>query len=164
MSRGSKILEDVNPHKLDFEIELADSSVSIDEWRRAQKLPDSELPELTPEQKGAANKLGISEEAYARSVKAGEFGHERMHRRALEFGTVMLGILRDLKYPGTVDGVKADPFNNRWLIRLNSPAGILEFSRELVDDLLDSGRKSYLEQLRDATRRQLTTSGAKAKR
>jgi hypothetical protein len=149
--------------KLNFEIELPDSSVSIEEWRKAQALPASELPRLSAEEKEAARKFGISEEAYARSLKAGEFGRMRMLSRAQEFGECVDKILEELG-SGVVDAVKSDPFRGRWLVRLKDAEGvILEFPRELVDDLLDSRAKSYLEQIRRLVREQLAVVGKKAK-
>jgi hypothetical protein len=150
--------------RANFEIELPDSSVNVQEWRKAQTLPISELPKLTREEKEAARKFGISEEAYARSVKAGEFGHARMLAQAREFGERIAGIL-DESNSGMVDAVKSDPFRGRWLVRLKKPEGImLEFPRELVDDLLDSGARIYLEQVKRLVREQLSTPDEKTKR
>lgn len=149
--------------RFNFEIELPDSSVNVEEWRKAQTLPVSKLPKLSGEEKEAARKFGISEEAYARSVKAGEFGHERMLTRAREFGDCIAGILEE-SGSGIVDAVKSDPFRGRWLVRLRKPEGIIiEFPRELVDDLLDSGGRSYLEQVKRLVREQVPAVGEKTK-
>jgi hypothetical protein len=150
--------------RINFEIELPDSSVSLEEWRRAQALPASELPKLSSQEKEAARKFGISEEAYARSSKAGEFGRERMLGRAQRFGECVDEILKELG-SAAVDAVKSDPFRGRWLVRLKTPESIIiEFPRELVDDLLDSGAKSYLEQVRRLVRDQVTAASEKTNR
>jgi hypothetical protein len=147
-----------------FEIELPAGSVNVEEWRKAQTLPASELPKLSGEEKEAARKFGISEEAYARSVKAGEFGHARMLARAQEFGECIARVLEESN-SGIVDAVKADPFRGRWLVRLRKPEGIIvEFPRELVDDLLDSGGRSYLEQVKRLVREQVPVTGEKTRK
>ena len=149
--------------RFNFEIELPDSSVNLDEWRKAQTLPLGELPQLSAEEKEAARKFGISEEAYARSVKAWEFGRQRMLARAKKFGEYIAAILEESGW-GTVDGVKSDPFRGRWLVRLKNPEGVvIEFPRELVDDLLDSGGRSYLEQIKRLVREQLSVPDKKTK-
>jgi hypothetical protein len=146
--------------RVNFEIELPDGSVNVSEWRKAQTLPIGELPQLSREEKEAARKLGISEEAYARSVKASEFGQERMRARARDFGECVAEILLELG-SGTVDAVKADPFRGRWLVRVKSPDTTLVFPRELVDDLLDSRGRSYLEQVKRLVREQLSVPDEK---
>lgn len=130
-----------------FEIDLPDFSVNIEEWRKAQTAPSSELPELSSAQKEVARKLGITENAYARSVLAGEFGYERMFSRAKAFGECVARILED-QGSGSVDAVKLDP-REHWLVRLKQPEGVvIVVPRDLVDDLLDSGSTSYVERLK----------------
>src|SRR5882757_1670766 len=76
----------MSQENLTFEIELPGGSTNLEEWRKAQALPVSELRQLTTEEKEVARKLGITEESLARSAKADEFGKERMRRKAQEFG------------------------------------------------------------------------------
>ena len=149
--------------KLSFEIELPDSSVSVEEWRRAQSAPNSDLRPLSEEEKEVARKLGVTEESYARSVLAGEFGRRRMVLRAQTFGEYVAGILEELA-AGAVDAVKSDPFRGRWLVRLRPPDSlVITVPRELVDDLLDSGRRPYLEQLRQLVKEQLAAVDEQAR-
>ncbi len=147
--------------KYKFEIVLPEGSVRIDEWRRAQSVPGSELPSLSEEEKGTARKLGISEDALARSVLAGQYGQERMQARAQKFGEHVAEILEEMG-SGTVDAVKSDPFRERWLVRLRTPESlVITVPRDLVEDLLDSGERPYLEQLKHLVKEQLAAAGEK---
>jgi hypothetical protein len=146
-----------------FEIVLPEGSISLEEWRKAQALPASELRKLSPDEKEVARKLGITEEALVRSEKASEFGRERMHKRAQEFGEYINQILGEFGL-GSVDGLKADIFQGRWLIRVtkNAESVVIDFPDELVNDLLDSP-KFHIEQVKRLVRDQMSAAGRAGK-
>jgi hypothetical protein len=147
--------------KYNFGIELPEGSVRIDEWRKAQSVPGSELPQLNDEEKETARKLGINEDALARTVLAGQYGQERMHARAQKFGDCVGEILEEMG-SGTVDAVIFDPFRGRWLVRLRTPESlVITVPGDLVEDLLDSGKRPYLEQLKHLIKEQLAAAGEK---
>jgi hypothetical protein len=154
----------MSQENLTFEIELPGGSTNLEEWRKAQALPVSELRQLTTEEKEVARKLGITEESLARSAKADEFGKERMRRKAQEFGQRVNRILEE-SGSGRVDAVRADLINGRWLVRVKAREYVvMSFPRELVDDLLDSGAISDLEQVKRLIREQLSAAGEKTDR
>jgi len=64
-----------------FEISVSDYTSSVEEYRRAERAPKSELPVLSDDQKEVARRFKISEEEYARGVLAGIYGRERQRNR-----------------------------------------------------------------------------------
>ena len=69
-----------------FEIYIPEHGSSVAEWRKAQRAPLSELPQLTADQKEVARRFGITEEEYARNVLAGTYGRRRLRERKLMEG------------------------------------------------------------------------------
>ena len=125
----------------DFEIIISDHSTSVEEWDRAQRAPRSELPKLSAEQKEMARKFRISEEEYARSVLAGQYGDERMKSRARRLGEVIQRIAGTLgKDQYRVKAVVAEMFKSRWVVSLRGHRTQVNVAipRELADDVLDS--------------------------
>lgn len=133
-----------------FRVELSDYSVSVEEWRRAQNAPKSELPELSEAQRAVAGRFGISEEQYARSVLAGRYGMRRLRSRAVRLGEEVEKILRDVSSESRVTRVVADMARERWVILLRTPTrqvGI-PVSREIGDDFLDFATREATEDLK----------------
>jgi hypothetical protein len=124
------------PH---FKVEVSDYSVSVDEWRRAQNAPRDELPALSDVQREVANKFGISEEEYARSVLAGRYGARRLRTRARKLGEQIAKILIELSSGCRVVRVVADMARERWVILIQTPTRQVGMSvpREVGDDFLD---------------------------
>jgi hypothetical protein len=114
----------------------------------------ADLPCLSPEQKEVAKKLGISEDAYARSLLASKFGDERMRQRAHVLGEVIQVLLEKFGSEYRVEAVVADMFNGRWVVRVGFPRGDfdLRVPRELADDVLDSGQPSEVTKLKALVR------------
>ena len=133
-----------------FEVFVSDYSSSVDEWKRAQIVPKSELPPLNSEQRNVARKMGASEEDYQRNVLAGQFGETRLHSRGEALGIVVQEMLRGLGSGYRLDAVKGEMINSRWICRVETPDHIANVAipRELVDDVLDSGAKEEIEKLR----------------
>jgi|HubBroStandDraft_4_1064222.scaffolds.fasta_scaffold78719_2 hypothetical protein len=127
-----------------FEVVISDYTASVEEWRRAHEAPDSNLPELDPDQRRIAHLFGMTEEAYARSVLAGSYGQERMRNRARALGQLLNGMAHDILAGSEVDSVIADMFRGIWLVGLRTASGgtTIEVPRELADDALDSGQES----------------------
>ena len=133
-----------------FEVFVSDYSSSIDEWRAAQAMPKSKLPPLSEEQRHVARKMGIPEEDYRRNVFAGELGEKRLRNRGEDLGLVVEKLLSKLGAGYRLDAVKGEMINSRWLCRVETPEGIVNvaISRELVDDVLDSGATEEREKLK----------------
>ena len=133
-----------------FRIDLSDYSVSIDEWRRAHNASKSELPDLNELQREVAAKFGISEEDYARSVLAGQYGMRRLRHRARRLGDEVEKILAEMHPECRITRVVADIARERWVVVLQTPkrqVGIA-VAREVGDDLIDFSTVDALEELR----------------
>jgi hypothetical protein len=133
-----------------FKVELTDYSVSVDEWRRAQSAPKDDLPELNVLQREVATKFGISEEKYARSVLAGQYGVQRIRTRAGKLGEETEKILQETCAECRVVRVVADMARERWVIVLRTRKrqfGIT-IAREVGDDLLDFSALGAVEELK----------------
>jgi hypothetical protein len=129
---------------------ISDYTSSVDEWRRAQRAEKKELPALSKTQKEVAAKLGISEEAYARSVLAGEYGARRMHEQATALGKLVGDIAAEVRQKCKVTAVLAEMFKSRWIVKLQVPGEsfAVAIPRELAEDVLDSGVTSEIRKLR----------------
>ena len=122
--------------------------IAVDGWRAgaaerevARSLPAEQLPRLTDDQRAVANKLGIPEEEYARSVAAGE-----RNREALLLKTERLARLLERRLE--VSGI--DAHVNRVMLRtiqhrfdvelqLNGKTLPLHIEETVVDDYFDGG-------------------------
>lgn len=133
-----------------FQVEVSDYSVSIDEWRRAQNAPSDELPVLSEAQREVANKFGISEEEYARSVLAGRYGVRRLRTRARKLGEEIERILIGVSAECRVVRVVADMARERWVILIQTPMRQVGMSvpREVGDDFLDFETGEAIEELK----------------
>ena len=133
-----------------FEIYIPDYSSSVGEWRKAQQAAQSELPELTAEQKDVARKFGITEEEYARNVLAGQYGRQRIRDRAQALGEAVQRVLEGLGRGERVTAVFRDMNRLAWLVRIETRKKDVDVlvSQELADDLFDSGSDENRERLR----------------
>jgi hypothetical protein len=144
-----------------FNVVLSDYTASIEEWRRAQRAPAEDLPELSSEQRDVARKLGISAEAYSRSLLAGQYGEKRMQGRAYALGELVQALLEKHGSRFRVAAVVADMFNGRWIVRVESSRGNLSLTipRDLVDDVLDSGQASEVAKMKVIIRAGVSKAG-----
>lgn len=135
----------------EFDVFVSDYSSSVEEYRRAMTVAESELPELTEQQKTVARKMGVSEEDYRRGVLAGKFGESRMLSRGRKLGATIQELLEGLGPEYKVDAVKAEMFNDRWLIRILTPSRVFNVAipRDLADDVLDSGAIEEVERMKN---------------
>jgi len=152
-------------NRASFEISVSDFTSSVDEYRRAQCAPKSELPELTDDQKAVARGFKISEEEYARGVLAGVYGRERQRSRGRRLGEAVHSIL---SVPGRSDRVVRVSYEMdraRWIVSIESAGGAVDVAvpRELVDDFLDSSMREPKEQLQARVARALGLSSTLAK-
>lgn len=132
-----------------FQIVLSKPSASAQEWRRALAAPSSELPPLSEEQKEVARKFNVTEEEYARNVLAGCYGQQSMRKRAQQLGEAVQSLLAELG-GGRVIAVVRETDRPGWIVRIETRQRDVDVfvSRELADDLLDSGSGEERERLR----------------
>jgi hypothetical protein len=137
-----------------FEVVISDYTSSIGDWRKAQRAAKKKLPVLSEEQKQVAAKLGITEDAYARSVLAGQYGANTMQKRATALGEIVGGIIAEVNRKCEVTAVIAEMFKGRWIVKMRGPGESFAVAvpRELADDILDSGVTSEVRKLRDLVR------------
>jgi hypothetical protein len=124
-----------------MQISIEGSRSSSDDWFRAQQLPASDLPQLSDEEKCAAEKLGISAEDYARSAKAGELSRRELAAKTETFGRLLETKMRQ-SFPGSsVESIVRKTFDGRFLVTavVNGREVRLRIDEEMIDDLLQSG-------------------------
>jgi hypothetical protein len=133
-----------------FQIHIPDHSSSVAEWRKAQQAAQSELPQLTAEQKEVARKFGITEEEYARNVLAGLYGRQRMRDRAQALGEAVQDVLEGRGRGERVTALFRDMDRLAWVVRIETRERDVDVlvSQELADDLFDSGSEAERERLR----------------
>jgi hypothetical protein len=133
-----------------FEISVSDYTSSVEEYRRAQSAPKSELPELTEEQRAVARGFKISGEEYARGVLAGMYGHKRQVERGRRLGEKVQIILDELGAAAHVTRVAYQMDRLRWLISIKTSDRVVDVAvpRELADDVLDTALREQAQQVR----------------
>jgi hypothetical protein len=139
--------------------------MSADEWKRAMTAPESELKAvlpLTEEQKEAADKFGMTEEEYARGELARIYGQRGLRSKAQELGAILQTMLSEISPESRLIAVLYEGMNLRWVVRIEMPQGIrnLSVSRELADDVLDSGLFEAVQQLKSHLKHNLDVKAA----
>lgn len=136
----------------DFKVFVSDLSCSAEEWSRALKAGDSELPRLTDDQKRWAKRFGVEEKQYARSLLAESYGNKRQQRRGQALGEEVAKILDTLGSGYTVSAVLWQGSRRRWLVRVQTPERIIgiPISFDLAGDVLDSGILSEIGRLKES--------------
>jgi len=122
--------------------------IIIEGWRagrserqEAESVPFNQLPPLSDEQKSVAKKMGISEEAYARSAYAGKRNQERLLEKTRRFGEILQGTLR-AKFEGTrIDRIRLVTIDHEYRIDLSAGERKVHFRvpENLVDDFIEGG-------------------------
>lgn len=125
----------------DFDVQLSDYSVTVDEWFQAQKARKSDLPALTQVQRMTARKMGIREEEYQRSVLASQLGELRLESRGEALGKLIAELLPAIGAGLKLESVKGDIETGRWICRIGAGRQRVSVGipREAADDALDSG-------------------------
>lgn len=134
----------------EFEVYVSGSSTNVEEWKRAMAAQPSELPALNEQQKDVARRFGVTEEEYRRSLLAGLYGEKRLWERGRDLGLLVQDVLKGLGPGYQVAAVKSEMIECRWIVRIEASGKIvdLNFSRELVDDALDSHASEEVEKVR----------------
>ena len=144
-----------------FEISVSDYTSSVEEYRRAERAPKSELPVLSDDQKEVARRFKISEEEYARGVLAGIYGRERQRNRGKQLGELVQEILGELGKSGKVVHVAYEMDRIRWVVSVRTSDKTVQVlvPRELADDLVDSRLKEYEHELKGRVANALGLAG-----
>jgi hypothetical protein len=130
--------------------------IIVEGWRAgreerdaAKSVPTGELPTLTDEQKMVAKKMGISEEAYARSTYAGRRNQERLTEKTKRFARVLEKRLTPLAEGARIDRIRLVTIEHEYRIDISANGKIIHFRlpEEMVDDLIEGGSASIEEQI-----------------
>lgn len=126
------------------------SGGSSDDWKRAMSAPESELPQLSEQQKDVARRMGIPEKEYARGVLVSKYGEERQLERGRKFGAHIEGILSGLGGSYSLQALVREGVKLRWVARIATPKGIrnVAIPFEIADDVVDSAAIQDVERLK----------------
>jgi|SRR5208283_4625581 len=122
--------------------------IIIEGWRagraerqEAETVPVSELPPLTDEQKAVAKKMGISEEAYARSAFAGSQNQKRLLEKTRRFGEILERTIRARFEGARIERIRLVTIDHEYRIDLSAGERKVLFrvSENMVDDLVEGG-------------------------
>jgi hypothetical protein len=135
-----------------FEVVIKGSGSNVDEWRRAQHAPVSELRliDLTAEQKHVAERFGVSLEDYARGILALRYGRERRESEGRALGQHVVELLRELGEGYRLTSVVRDADRFRWMLRIETPkqAVGVPVSYAVADDVIQAAVLAQIEHLR----------------
>ena len=128
-----------------FDVVVDGFSGSLDEWSKAQKIPASELPPLSDEQREFVRKFGLTEEEWARGQWALSEGEKRLQERTEALGEKVVDVLSGFGPGYGLEQIVAKPAETRWLLRIRTPEGVLKFDvpQDLGDDLVDLDHPRY---------------------
>lgn len=132
-----------------MEVRVDGNRSSGENWMRAQTAPIQELPALSDEQKDIAAKLGQNDEAYARSLFAGDLERKNLEERAKQAAQV-IERLASHRVPGLrLDSVWLKTLEGRFRfdLDLNGIHTLIFVSEDVIDELLESGSRAAEEQI-----------------
>ena len=123
----------------DFQVYISGSTVSIDDWRRANEAAENDLPALDEAQKEAALKLGMADAEYARGVLADDFGRKHQQERGKRLGEVIKNLLGRSNQAWELSSLVRKGIDDVWIARFEDAgrASKVEIPLELADDVMD---------------------------
>jgi hypothetical protein len=123
---------------------------SDDDWARAEGAPDSELPQLSEQQKDIARRMEIPEAEYARGVLVNKYSEERLRDRGEKLGVQIDLLLRLLGASYVLQALVREGAKLRWLAIIATPEGVKKVAIpfEAADDVIDSGAVQDIERLK----------------
>ena len=122
---------------------------SPSDWDSVRNIPKDELPELSEAQKEVAQKLGVSEESYARSALAGKRTQDTLLAKTEMFARLLEKKICDLGFKANVESVVLRLLEHRFevLLAANGFQLPLRISEDIIDDLFESGSAEAEEKL-----------------
>jgi hypothetical protein len=128
------------------DITISGTPLVLADWLKAKRAASDVLPKLSAAQANIASKFGISEESYARSVLANQYGTERVQKRAEKFVTKLNGLLQEIKIVGRVARLHPKTMRNEqvWIADISTQAGSnsVQIPNELFEDVVDAEANS----------------------
>jgi hypothetical protein len=120
------------------------------DWARAENAPDSELPQLSEQQRDIARRMEIPEAEYARGVLVNKYSEERQRDRGKKLGEHIDLILRGLGDSYRLDAMVREGAKLRWIARIAVAEDVKKIAIPfaVADDVLDSGAVQDIERLK----------------
>ncbi len=111
----------------------------LEDFARAKRATQDELPDLSHAQREVVRKFRISEEEYKHAVLAQQYGSQRMMERAEKFVSKLSQTLKKNHIKGQIVKLERCPGELIWLadIAMKAGAGSVRISMELFDDVVD---------------------------
>jgi hypothetical protein len=111
------------------------------EWQEAESVLFSHLPPLSDEQRSAAKKMGISEEAYARSAFAGKRNQEGLLEKTRRFGEILERTLRARFAGARIERIRLVTIDHEYRMDLSAGERKVLFgvTEDMLDDLVEGG-------------------------
>lgn len=134
-----------------FNVFISGTTSSAEDWKKAMSAPESELPELSEQQKEVARKMGIDEKEYARGVLVGKYGEVRERERGEKLGKYIEEILHGLASSYyQLEALVREGTKGRWIARILTPKQVANVAipSELADDVVDSAASQDIERLK----------------
>lgn len=119
------------------------SPTGLEDFARAKRAKQEELPVLSNAQREMVRKFRISEEEHARTVLAQQYGSQRIIERAERFVSKFNNVLLGSHISGQIVRLERLPGEHIWVadVAMQSMAGSVRISGELFDDVVDDTGK-----------------------
>ncbi|MFY9690162.1 MAG: hypothetical protein WA369_02685 [Candidatus Acidiferrales bacterium] len=136
-----------------FEVVIKGSASNLEEWKRAQMAPPSEVEtvKLSKQDEDVAARWGIPAERYARCILALRYGRERHESEGRALGQHATEFLRVAGESYKLVSVVREDDRLRWVLRIDSPRGIVgvPVPYELADDVGEFAVLAQLNRLQE---------------
>lgn len=126
------------------------SSITIEDWEQANRETKEKLPPLSDEQREVSRKLGISEEDYARNLRAMQLGKGRIRKQVEELKAILIDLVKKIAADVNDVSLTFDVWQDEYTVSLkkNHREIRCRFSRELGRAILDSSDQGCLIELK----------------
>lgn len=104
----------------DFQILTRGTPARAEEWLQANSTPESELPQLTQEDKRSARIRHLTDEQYARHLVLRSNARRRELDEAEQIGRIILNLFRDLGGKFKLNGIVKRGFEPGWRALIES--------------------------------------------
>lgn len=124
-----------------MEVFVRGARSSSRDWSIAQRVPSSELPQLSEEQKAEARRGNVSDESYARTLYAQELTGKATLQRLLAFGRWLEAKLEEMSPGCKISSVELTTWDGKLWIRGENDHDTFSFDldEEVVERFLTTG-------------------------
>jgi len=136
--------------KLGIRIGVDGMRTGANEWSQAQAIPTSDLPPLSDPQRRAAQKMGISEEEYARSFVAGEKTANWLLGKTQRLAGLLQEYVKQVNSTAKLETIILRTFEERFDVEFSVEGRIvpIRIRENVVDDLFEAGSAQAEQDLR----------------